>query len=374
MNAAFGGGLNPALETPQGQLASSLAAVVSDKNAELALIVSQVDPQFADGRFQDAIGRLYFLTRKPAVATSVAATLTGTVGAVIPAGTLAQDIDGNIYASQGAVTIGTGGTAVAQFANLVTGPIPCAAGALTQVYQAVPGWDAITNAAAGTLGNDVETRADFEYRRKNSVALNGHGSAAAIYAAVFAAAGVLDVYVTENYTSATVNAGATNYPLAAHSVYVAAIGGTDADVAAAIWNKKDLGCDTNGNTTVSVSDPSGYSYPAPSYSIKFERPVSLPIYFNVQIVNDPGLPSNIVALVQSAILARFNGQDGTSRERIGATIFASRYYGAIANAYSHASLISVAIGTTGPGALAQIAVGIDQAPTLTAANITVTLV
>jgi hypothetical protein len=45
MNAAFGGGLNPALETPQGQLASSQAAVIADKNNEIATVVNQVDPQ-----------------------------------------------------------------------------------------------------------------------------------------------------------------------------------------------------------------------------------------------------------------------------------------------------------------------------------------
>ena len=66
INAAFGGGLNPALETPQGQLASSQAAVIGDKNNEFALFVNQVDPQYSADRFQDAIGRIYFLTRKPA--------------------------------------------------------------------------------------------------------------------------------------------------------------------------------------------------------------------------------------------------------------------------------------------------------------------
>lgn len=374
MDAAFGGGLNPALETPQGQIASSLAAIIADKDSEFATLSNQVDPQYSDGRFQDAIARLYFLTRKPAEPTSVAATLTGIAGTVVPAGTLAQDTSGNTYASQGDATIGATGTVTAQFANIETGPIPCAAGTLTQVYQAIPGWDAITNAAPGTLGNDVEGRADFEYRRQNSVALNAHGSAESIYAAVFAVPGVLDVHVRQNYTGATVNTGATNYPLVEHSVYVAAIGGADADIAAAIWSKKDLGCDMNGNTTVNVTDNSGYAYPKPTYEVKFERPAVLPIYFDVQIVDSPSLPENIVTLIQDAIVARFNGQDGTARERIGATIFASRYYGAVANGYADASLISVAIGTTGPGALAQIAVGIDQAPTLSAADVTVTLV
>ena len=41
------------------------------------------------------------------------------------------------------------------------------------------------------------------------------------------------------------------------------------------------------------------------------------VKFAVQLVNDVSLPSNIVALVKAAIIARFNGTDGTTRERIG---------------------------------------------------------
>ena len=373
MNAAFGGGLNPGLETPQGQLASSQAAVIGDKNNEVALIVNQVDPQYSADRFQDAIGRIYFLTRKPATPTSVQAALTGLAGTVVPAGTLAQDTSGNTYVCAGNATIGSTGTVIAEFQNSATGPIPCAAGTLTQVYQAVPGWDTITNAADGTLGSDVESRADFEYRRKNSVALNGTGTPQAIYAEVFALADVLDVYVKDNPTGAAVNTGSTNYPIAAHSVYVAVVGGADADVAAAIWAKKDLGCDTNGNTSATVVDPSGYSYPQPSYVIKFQRPAALAVKFAVQLVNDPSLPSNIVTLVKNAIIARFNGADGTTRERIGATILASRYYGAVVSVASNVSLLDVLIGTSSP-TLTQINVGIDRRPTISAADITVTLV
>jgi len=373
INAAFGGGLNPALETPQGQLASSQAAVIGDKNNEFALFVNQVDPQYSADRFQDAIGRIYFLTRKPATPTTVQATVNGLAGTVIPGGTLAQDTSGNTYACSGNVTIDATGSVTAEFQNIETGPIPCAAGTLTQVYQAVPGWDAITNAADGTLGNNVESRADFEYRRKNSVALNGKGTPSAIYAEVFALPGVLDVYVKDNPSGETVLTGPTNYPLLPHSVYVAAVGGADADVAAAIWRKKDVGCDYNGNTSVTVTDESGYNYPQPTYVVKFERPAALPVKFAVQLVNDVSLPSNIVALVKAAIIARFNGTDGTTRERIGSLILASRYYGAVVSAASNVSLISVLIGTSTP-TLSQVSVGIDQKPTLSESDITVTLV
>lgn len=373
INAAFGGGLNPALETPQGQLASSQTAVIGDKNNEVALIVNQVDPQYSADRFQDAIGRIYFLTRKPATPTAVTATLGGIAGTVIPAGTFAQDTDGNTYALSGDATIGVAGTVDADFQNIQTGPIPCAAGTLTSVYQAIPGWDTITNAADGTMGSNVESRADFEYRRKNSVALNGKGTPQAIYAEVFALADVLDVYVKDNPANATVNTGATNYPIAPHSVYVAVVGGTDADVAAAIWRKKDTGCDYNGNTSVTVTDDAGYSYPQPTYTVKFERPAALPVLFAVSLVDDPSLPSDIAQRVKAAIIARFNGADGTTRERIGSLILASRYYGAVVAVASNVSLISVLIGTVTP-TLSQVAVGIDQRPTLSEADISVTLV
>lgn len=373
MNAAFGGGLNPGLETPQGQLASSQAAVIGDKNNEVALIVNQVDPQYSADRFQDAIGRIYFLTRKPATPTAVTATLGGIAGTVIPAGTFAQDTDGNTYALSGDATIGIAGMVDADFQNVQTGPIPCAAGTLTSVYQAIPGWDTITNAADGTMGSNVESRADFEYRRRNSVALNGAGTPQAIYAEVFALADVLDVYVKDNPSGNTVNTGPTNYPILPHSVYVAVVGGTDAEVAAAIWRKKDTGCDYNGNTTVTVTDDAGYSYPQPTYTVKFERPAALPVLFAVSLVDDPSLPSDIVQRVKAAIIARFNGADGTTRERIGSLILASRYYGAVVAVASNVSLISVLIGTVTP-TLSQVAVGIDQKPTLSEADISVTLV
>jgi len=372
-DAAFGGGLNPALETPQGQLASSQSAIISDKNAEIAYYVNQVDPQYATGRFQDAIARIYFLTRKGATATAVTATLGGIPGTVIPAGTFAQDTSGNTYALSGAATIGATSTVDAQFQNLLTGPIPCPAGTLTSVYQAVTGWDTITNATDGTPGSLTENRPDFEYRRKNSVALNGHGTPQAIYAEVFALAEVLDVYVLDNPSNVTINTGATNYPIIPHSIYVAVVGGTDADVAAAIWRKKDAGCDYNGNTSVQVTDNSGYNYPPPEYTVKFERPAALPVLFAVSLVNSPSLPTDIVARVKAAIIARFNGADGTTRERMGSLILASRYYGAVVAVAENVSLISILLGSVTP-TLSQILIGIDRKPTVSAADITVTLV
>lgn len=373
INAAFGGGVNPALETPQGQLATSQAAVIADKNAEIAYIANQVDPRYADGRWQDALGQLYFMSRKAALPTVVAVTIGGAIGAIIPVGSLAQDTNGNTYALTGNVTIDGTGSVAAEMQNVVTGPIPCAAGTLTKVYQAVSGWDTVTNAVDGIIGRVVESRADFETRRKNSVALNGRGTPESIYANVFNVLDVSDVYVIANPLGTAETVGSTAYSVAAHSVYVAAVGGLDASIANAIWQKKDLGCNYNGNTIVTVLDESGYSYPQPSYQVKFERPSSIPIYFSIHILNNASLPSNIITLVQTSVINHFNGLDGSDRARIASTIYASNYYGPISAVAPNVAISQLLIGN--PSAtVTTFSLGIDQVPTISAANIEVVLV
>lgn len=373
-NDAFGGALNPALSTPQGQLASSTSAIIAAKNAEFALFVNQINPDTAAGFMQDAIARIYFLDRSPGAPTVVLCLCTGALGTVIPVGAQAQDTSGNRYRSTAGATIGVSGNVTLPFANIVEGPIPCPAHTVTRIYQAIPGWDSIDNVDAGALGQDVETQTAFAYRRQQSVALNAHGSLPSIYAAVFSVPDVLDVYVTENTTNATVNMGSTNYPVVEHSLYVAVTGGDADAIAQAIWNKKDVGCDYNGNTTVIVTDDSGYLPPPPTYTVKFEIPPSLPVLFAVEIADDPGLPADIVTLVKQAIVAAFNGElPGSTRARIGARLTASTFYRYVQAVDQNMSVLSVLIGTVTP-TLTVITIGIDQGPTIDESDISVTLV
>lgn len=371
-NEAFGGNLNPALNTPQGQLASSTATIVADANAEFAEFVNQVNPDTADGFMQDAIARIYFLLRSPGVPTNVACQCVGNFGTVIPVGAEAQDTSGNRYVCTDGGTIPVSGTITLNFANIVDGPIPCPANTLTIIFRAIPGWDTINNAAPGVQGRLVESRAEFEFRRKNSVALNAHGSKEAIFSAVFNVPDVLDVFVTENVTNDPINVGPTAYTLVPHSVYVAVVGGLAQDIGNAIYTKKDLGCDMNGNTTVTVFDTS-YTPPQPSYEITFNRPTPLPIFFRVELTDAASLPSNIEQLVKDAIIAQFNGLGDQARIRIGGLILASKFYNAVNAISDEVSILSILIGTVAPGALNSILAGIDQAPTVDADDITVIL-
>jgi len=371
-NAAFGGNLNPALETPQGQWNSSETAVIGDKNNEILFLANQMDPNFASGRWQDALGAIYFIDRNPALPTVVTATCTGLTGTTIPVGAQAKASDGNIYVCTQAGQIPAGGSIDLQFACATNGPIACPANSLNAIYQSIPGWDSINNAGDGTVGTYVESRADFEYRRKQSVALNGVNSVQSIYARVFNVANVLDAYVVDNPLGTSDIVGGVT--LVKNSLYVAVTGGAVADIAKAIWGKKSLGCNYNGNTTYAVTDTSGYSIPYPTYQVTFQIPTALPIFFAVQIANNASLPANIVSLVQQAIIGAFNGTDGGQRARIGGTLFASRYYGPVIAVNQFVSILSLKLGTTVSPALDSYTPNIDRQPTISAANIAVTLV
>lgn len=246
-NAAFGGNLNPGLNTPQGQLCSSTAAIIANANSTFATFVNQVDPDTATGFMQDAIARIYFLNRNPAVPTSVNCQCVGAFGTVIPVGAQVQDTSGNIYACTQAGTIPIGGSVTLPFANVVAGPTACPANTVTIIYQAINGWESVNNSSPGTAGANVESPAAFEYRREQSVGKNAQGSIPAVYAAVFGVADVLDVFVTQNNTGATIsgpingNPNSTSYPVSPHSLYVAVTGGAAAAVARAIWQATNVG-------------------------------------------------------------------------------------------------------------------------------------
>ena len=374
LNNAFGGNLNiTTTGTPQSYLAENITDNITTYQAAFIYLLSMFDPATSEGRWQDAIGRLYFLVRNQATATVVQCSLIGQPSVTIPAGVLATDGTYN-YVSSGPITFSSGGTATANFYCTTSGSIPCPAGSLNRVAQAVSGWDAINNTSDGIIGSNVENRIDFEFRRQQSVAANAKNSVGSIRGTVVEVLNVVDCFVYENFTSSPVSVGATSYSVLANSVYVAAIGGTDLDIATAIFTKKSLGCNTNGNTTITVTDNDSMSYPKPTYSIKFERPNSLPIYMIVNIGNHASVPSDITSQVQNVILSAFNGTDGGDRVRIASDLYASRFYAGISSISPFVKIVSVFIGTSSSPTGTEVAVGIDQIPTITTANIIVNLV
>lgn len=368
INQAFGGNLNYALNTPQGQIASSESASIASVQQTFCAITNQVDPAFANGRMQDAIARIYFLTRDPPLPTVLQVLCNGAPGVVIPENALIRDTSNNIYSCTGAGTILPDGNITLSFACQTVGPIPVPDTNDVFIYQSIPGWDAVT-CTSGEIGQNAEGRAAFEARREASVAGNSFGAIGSIIGAVAKVSGVLDFFGYDNGTASPVTV--LGFSVAARSIYIAVSGGSDADVAQAIWSKKSPGCGYAGNTTVTVYDNNPlYAAPIP-YSVTFERPGGLDVLFAVNIVNGPTVPSNAVALVQNAIIQAFAGEDGGQRARIGSLLLATRYYAPVALLGSWAQIRSLQIGSANTPAASFT--GVIAAGALTASSITGTI-
>ena len=373
---ALGGSASQSLSSPQGQIAQSDTEIIAQVYDKLLCLFNQVNPDFATGRLQDGIGKIYYLDRISAEGTVVTATCTGKVNTIIPAGSTAIDINGYIYQSVDDATIPSGGSIDVSFVNQTTGPIPCGSSELNQIYRAVSGWDSITNASPGVVGVDVESRIAFESRRTQSVARSSRGQNGSVLSSVLAVNGVLDAFVWSNRTSITVSYGSTNFPVAPHSIYICAFGGADADIAESIFKTYNPGADLNGNTTYTVQDSVNYSPPYPEYIMQWQTAIPTRVYFRIEIDVSLNPPSDIIQLVKDMVITVFNGgYDGISKARIGSTITSGKYYAPITSiSPSTVGILNIYVSIDGLSYLNSVTVGIDQIPTIQYSDITVTLI
>lgn len=360
-NAAFGGELSQNLETPQGQLASSIAAIIADKNNQIAWLVNNLDPTYSDGIMQDAIAKIYFVKRKEIINSTAVCRFMGITGTLIPKGLIIKDDKNNEWTLEEHVMISSEG--VAEGRVQANGIYTAKANSINMIHQAIVGLDRVYNPQDAVRGMDTESRQDFAERYRQSVAINAQGMPTAVYANVAKLAGVEDCYVIDNPTNKTVRYGATNYPIKPHSVYVAVRGGDDNEIAQQIWRYSGNGCDFNGDTEVIVTDDN-YDNPKPTYRISFVRPVDTPLFFKVKIKR--GLVVDYVNDMKEAIKQQF---DNASRRKIGKFFYAMNYVSSIIKALPHDYLLDVEVSSDGENFFNQVQLGIDQYPVLSVENI-----
>lgn len=359
--------LNTDNDSPAGQIIDSEAVLVTAKDSVLLDLANQFNPRTADGIFQDALAAIYFLTRKVAQPSVVTCQLTGLQGTVIPAGSIIQNNDGYRLTSVGAVTIGAGGTAEVEFRTVDTGPIQIAANSCNKIITAISGWDTVNNSTAGTPGQDVEPRAVFEARRYLSVAQNSHGSRLSLQGALYSVPGVVDCLVLENKDDSSTTIQGVS--LISHSVAICIYGGSDDDIAEAIYNKLDAGCGTNGSTSVTYTSSDG----VPNvYHIV--RPTPTAVYIRVEINATGNTPEDIDEKIKDAIYNDFYGEDDNSenaRRGCGQTIYASSFSVATIKTAGVTDLVSIDIGLSSPASSNSITLDADEEPILSKDNIAV---
>lgn len=359
--------LNTDPTSPAGQLIDALTAEIAAKNDQIVLVSNQMNPKVASGRWQDALGKIYFMTRKIAESTVVVCQCRGLRGTVIPYGAQVATSDGYTLMSTTAtgLVIGDSGMVEGPFRVTETGPIEIRANTVTQIKTVVAGWESVNNSAAGSTGRNEESRSEFEARRYNSVAINGRGSVASIYAGIAELPGVLDCKVLENRGSTSQTQFGTS--LEGHSVAVCVYGGEDGAIAQALYERLGAGCGLVGNSTVSYT---AKEYASATYSYKIIRPST--VAFKVKVTLDGSVGFSVKDAIKRAIIDDFNGANSSPKVGLAQVVYASRFYTAILPNVGSAGLLSVeiALGTGSYGS--SLTVNATQEPTISSDDIQIT--
>lgn len=369
--------LNVDPSTPQGQLIDSQTAAIVEKDTQLLYLSTQFNPLTAEGIWQDALAQIYFITRQPAIASSAMCLCTGRQGTTIQQGAIIESVtDGTQWACTESGTIPAEGQITLPFSCIQTGPIAAAAQTLAHIVTVTPGWDTVTNLEPATTGRDQENQAEFEARRYRSVALNSRSAVASVYGRVGQVPGVLAVYVIDNKGDEPKTIDGVT--LAPHSIFVSATGGTDEEIAQAIYESCSAGCAYNGNTSVTVTD----TITGAMQAVTFNRPDNLQVKIRVTLQEGANLPANAEQLAKDAVFNNFYGTSGEMqagepllRVSQGDDLYSSRFYPSIVNAGID-YILSVEISTElTPDEWAQVIhIPIDKNPVLSESAIEVVIV
>lgn len=367
--------INTAPETPQGQIIDAETLAITQKDAELAFLANMFNPKTARGIWQDALAEIYFIKRKKAVNSRCYCVLTGLKGTVIEKGSKIQsEADGTYWNLLEDVTIQNNGSVIALFECETEGAVIASPNTLNKIITTVAGWDTVNNSQSATVGTLEESQQAFEKHRYDSVALNSRGTTSSVYARVLQLDNVVGCYVVDNKTNVVKTID--DYNLKPHSIYVAVLGGSNQDIAEAIYKSLSAGCDYNGNTTIEVTDENTKSVEP----VTFMRPIQQNVYIKVNLFNKD-LPNDYEDLIKNAVINNFYGLDreveiaGETLSRIimHDDIYSSRFLPSILNANIN-SLLSVQVSLNNADFSDFIHIQIDKEPILISDNITINVI
>ncbi len=296
-------------DSKDGQMVALVALAIHDANNTAISVYRSFSPATAVGDALTSNVKINGITRRAATNSTVDLLLTGTVGTAITNGSV-RDTNSVIWNLPATVVIGTDGTVVATATCASSGAVAAVAGSVNGINTPTRGWASVTNPLAATVGIAAETDAELRVRQSQSVALASLTPFDAVDGAIANVEGVTRHKLFENDTETTDANG-----LPAHSISAIVEGGDATEIANTIRSTKGQGVSTYGTTAVIVTDKYGNPY-----TIRFSRPVDVPIYVSITIQALTGYSSEVGDEMKAAVAAYINSL------AIGDSVLLSRVY------------------------------------------------
>ena len=280
----YGADINLDQNSPDGQTINIYAQSAVDLRELLVSVNNSFSPSSVTGTLQDQRYALNGLTRQGGtftivpitIVTSKTVTLQGlddSFNDINGEGYTVQDDAGNEFILIDTVTL-TAGTDTVNFRARAIGEVQTTVGTIQTPVTVVLGVTSVNNASGAIeTGQDQETDAEFRIRRQQSVSITSSGYLNGIFASLANLDGVTDVKVFENITDSIDADG-----IPAHGIWCIVEGGSNADIADVIFNKKSAGADMKGDIDIDIETESGIIFTA-----KFDRPDAEDLYIRFDI-------------------------------------------------------------------------------------------
>lgn len=333
LKSVWGEGIRSNAQSVIGQFLAIFAEAIADQNELIEAVANIFDPNAATGVFLSELVKLNGLTRKEKLysTTTLRCGAHPTQGTTIPAGSEVSDPDvGKRFKTDSQITVAAGATGDVSATALETGPIAAPAGTLTKIETPVFGWQTVTNLTDAQEGRDEESDTELRIRRNEAATKTGTATITAIRSALLDVEGVDMVEIQANNTDAPVEGVPPQH------IRVVVNGGSDADIAETLFNTVAAGIGYYGSTSyVYTEEQSG-----DTFTIKWDRPVEVPIYIIINLTIDASYPGDGDALIKADTVQYFE-----ENLFLGDTVIHSRLYTPINQTPGH-TVDSLFIGTS----------------------------
>ena len=313
LQTIYGADINLDPSTPDGQLINIIIQSILDLEDLVTQVHNNFDPDVAFGTTLDQRVAINGLIRKGGTYSTTNITLVNSSSVVLQGLDLypdspytISDAAGNQWYLQTTEAALSAGTHTLIFRAADPGASLTTINTITIPITIVLGVDSVNNPAVQlTVGLDEETDAALKIRRQQSVSLVAQGYLSSMLSALNNISGITTAIVYEN-NGDTVDANGVD----PHSIWVI-VGGTvaDADVADAIYKKRNAGCGiyaTGTGTTQSytVTQPDGSPF-----VVQWDEVAAETLYVKITAtsidginpVNTAGIIAGLPALITPAV-------------------------------------------------------------------------
>ena len=280
----YGTDANLDQSSPDGQCLNIFAQGGTDVRELLMQIYNSFDPDNCSGRVLDSRCAINNIFRKGGTFTTVPIDVTVDRTVTLEGldenyndpnatGYTIQDGAGNQFILVSTQTLQSGTTRILFRAKEI-GAVQTTLNTITTPVTVVLGVVSVNNPVDATEGVNEETDYQLKIRRRQSVSIGSSGYLNGLLATVLQLDGVTDAALYENFTGAT---DANGTP--AHCMWLVVEGGSDSEIADAIYRKKSYGCNMRGDITYTITTVSHQQFVA-----RWDEPTIQNLYIKFNIV------------------------------------------------------------------------------------------